>query len=141
MRQLLLAAALAASPAVGAAGPGEPKALSSVTATAAPSATPSSSAWRFDTLPPGFAVRMHDSWPDGPEGRVDHFLVTDHLASVSVFVEAEGQGGLLGETHIGAVHAVGGRIAGHQVTVVGQVPAETVSSVLAGVRHQGAGQP
>jgi sigma-E factor negative regulatory protein RseB len=132
---------LAASP-VAASGPGDGKALPAAASPPGPSSsTPSSSAWRFDSLPPGFAVRMHDSWPDGPEGRVEHFLVTDHLASVSVFVEPEGQGGLTGETHIGAVHAVGGRVAGYQITVVGQVPAETVATVLAGVRHLGAGQP
>jgi len=102
---------------------------------------PPSSTWRFDTLPPGFAVRMHDSWADGPDGRVEHFLVTDHLASVSVFVEADGQGGLTGATHIGAVHAVGGRVAGYQVTVVGQVPAQTVATVLAAVRRQGSAEP
>jgi sigma-E factor negative regulatory protein RseB len=101
------------------------------------SPVPALAPWRFDALPPGFAVRLHDSWPEGPEGKVEHFLVTDHLASVSVFVEAEGQGGLMGATRIGAVHAVGGRVAGHQVTVVGQVPAETVSSVLASLHHDG----
>lgn len=103
---------------------------------AASTPVPTSVPWRFDALPPGFAVRLHDSWPEGPEGKVEHFLVTDHLASVSVFVEAAGQGGLTGATRIGAVHAVGGSVAGHQVTVVGQVPAETVSSVLAGLHHQ-----
>jgi sigma-E factor negative regulatory protein RseB len=91
--------------------------------------------WRFEALPPGFAIRMHDRWPEGTMGKAEHFLVTDHLASVSVFVEGEGQGGLTGATRMGAVHAVGGRVAGHQVTVVGQVPAETVAAVLAGLRH------
>ncbi len=106
---------------------------------ASSSLVPPPSAWRFDALPPGFAVRLYDSWPEGPEGKVEHFLVTDHLASVSVFVEADGEGGLRGATRIGAVHAVGARVAGHQVTVVGQVPAETVSSVLAGLHHDGEG--
>ncbi len=97
------------------------------------------SPWRFEDLPPGFAVRMHDSWPEGGEGRVEHFLVSDHLASLSVFVEPLGQGGLSGHSRIGAVHAVGGQGAGHQVTVVGQVPAETVAAVLGGLHHTGAG--
>ena len=101
------------------------------------------SPWRFETLPPGFALRMRDTLPGGPEGtggQVEHFLVTDHLASVSVFVEDAAQSGLDGPTRIGAVHAIGGRIAGHQVTVVGQVPAETVAAVLAGLRHTAEGQ-
>jgi sigma-E factor negative regulatory protein RseB len=98
------------------------------------------SPWRFEALPPGFAVRMHDSWPEGTEGKAEHFLVTDHLASVSVFVEGAGQGALTGATRIGAVHAAGGQVGGHQVTVVGQVPAETVAAVLAGLRHEGGEQ-
>lgn len=104
----------------------------------------SAAPWRFETLPPGFVLRMRDTLPGGPEGsegRVEHFLVTDHLASVSVFVEDIAQGGLEGPTRIGAVHAIGGRIAGHQVTVVGQVPAETVAAVLGGLRHTGEGRP
>jgi len=123
---------LAAAPSAAlSARPAERRASSGPAPTLAP--------WRFDALPPGFAVRLRDSWPEGPEGKVEHFLVTDHLASVSVFVEADGQGGLTGATRIGAVHAVGGRVAGHQVTVVGQVPAETVSSVFAGLHHGGEG--
>jgi sigma-E factor negative regulatory protein RseB len=84
-----------------------------------------------DTLPGG---------PDGTGGQVEHFLVTDHLASMSVFVEDAAQSGLDGPTRIGAVHAIGGRIAGYQVTVVGQVPAETVAVVLAGLRYTAGGQ-
>ena len=101
------------------------------------------SPWRFETLPPGFALRMRDTLPGGPDGtggQVEHFLVTDHLASMSVFVEDAAQSGLDGPTRIGAVHAIGGRIAGYQVTVVGQVPAETVAAVLAGLRHTAGGQ-
>lgn len=87
--------------------------------------------WRFRDLPPGFVVRMHDSTSEGDSGPVDHFLVTDQLASVSVFVEAMGASGLTGATRIGGFHALGGRIDGHQVTVVGQVPAATLEAVMA----------
>lgn len=129
------AASLAAVPAAPAVAPRETAGGGSPEGRASSSAVPPPSAWRFAALPPGFAVRMHDSWPDVPDGTVEHFLVTDHLASMSVFVEGSLHGGLLGPTRIGAVHAVGGRVAGYQVTVVGQVPAETVSSVLAGLSH------
>jgi len=109
--------------------------LTAETAGGAQPAGQTASAWRLEALPPGFAIRMHDRWPEGAGGQAEHLVVTDHLASVSIFVEGEGQGGLTGASRIGAVHAVGGRIAGHQVTVVGQVPAETVAAVLAGLRH------
>jgi sigma-E factor negative regulatory protein RseB len=109
--------------------------LTAATAGGVQPAGQTASAWRLEALPPGFAIRMHDRWPEGAGGQAEHLVVTDHLASVSIFVEGEGQGGLTGASRIGAVHAVGGRIAGHQVTVVGQVPAETVAAVLAGLRH------
>lgn len=92
--------------------------------------------WRFDTLPPGFSLVMHNDWRAAGEQPVDHFVLSDGLASVSVYVEAGNpREGLEGGTHIGAVHAVGKRVSGHQITVVGEVPPETVKTVLAGIRH------
>lgn len=90
--------------------------------------------WKLGRLPPGFRLAMQDSWRDAAGSEVQHFLLSDGLASVSVYVENGEQEGLEGPTRIGAVHAVGGRVAGHQVTVVGEVPAGTVSAILAGLR-------
>ena len=97
--------------------------------------------WRFRDLPPGFVVRMQAKLPEGEAGPVEHFLVTDRLASVSVFVEGRAGGGLVGATRIGGIHALGGRIDGYQVTVVGQVPAATLEAVLAAVYRDPGGQP
>ena len=109
---------------------------------ASPSATPppapglaATGSWRFHDLPPGFVVRFHESASEGDSGPVEHFLITDQLASVSVFVEAMGAGGLTGATRIGGFHALGGRIDGRQVTVVGQVPAATLDAVLAALHR------
>ena len=97
--------------------------------------------WRFRDLPPGFAVRMQARLPEGDTEPVEHFLVTDRLASVSVFVEGRAGGGLVGATRIGGIHALGGRIDGHQVTVVGQVPAATLAAVLGAVYRDPGGRP
>jgi sigma-E factor negative regulatory protein RseB len=97
--------------------------------------------WRFRDLPPGFAVRTQARLPEGGAEPVEHFVVTDRLASVSVFVEGRADGGLVGATRIGGIHALGGRIDGHQVTVVGQVPAATLEAVLAAVYRDPGGQP
>lgn len=97
--------------------------------------------WRFRDLPPGFAVRMQAKLPEGVAEPVEHFVVTDRLASVSVFVEGKAGGGLVGATRIGGIHALGGRIDGHQVTAVGQVPAATLEAVLAAVYRDPGGQP
>jgi len=92
--------------------------------------------WRFDALPPGFSLVMHNDWRATSGQPVDHFVLSDGLASVSVYVEAGNpREGLEGGTHIGAVHAVGKRVSDHQVTAVGEVPPETVRTVLAGIRQ------
>jgi len=95
--------------------------------------------WRFESLPPGFVLALHDDL-DGGGQRVEHFLLTDGLASVSVYIESDSEEGLKGNAYIGAVHAAGKRVAGHQVTVVGEVPLQTVETVLAGVRYVDGGQ-
>lgn len=93
--------------------------------------------WRFSDLPPGFSLVMHDRSEDGAAPPLEHFVVSDGLASVSVYVEPEAAEGLEGESRIGAIHAAGARVSGHQVTVVGEVPAGTVRAVLAGLRREG----
>jgi len=90
--------------------------------------------WRFVSLPPGFVLVVYDDWHEVGGQPVDHFVLSDGLASVSVYVETNPQEGLEGGARIGAVHAVGRQISGHQITVVGEVPLETVGMVLAGIR-------
>ena len=91
--------------------------------------------------PPGFSLVVHNDWRATGGQPVDHFMLSDGLASVSIYVEAgDPREGLEGGTHIGAVHAVGKRVAGHQITVVGEVPPETVETVLAGIRHASEGR-
>lgn len=90
--------------------------------------------WQFDFLPPGFTLVMQDNWRDTGGPPVEHLVLSDGLASVSVYVEREPRERLEGGTRIGAVHAVGKQVSGHQITVVGEVPFETVDAVLAGIR-------
>ena len=97
--------------------------------------------WRFADMPVGFELVMHDHLRDGIGHPTEHFVLSDGLASVSIYVELDAADGLDGATRIGAIHAVGGRISGHQVTVVGEVPALTVQTVLANIRYQGDERP
>jgi sigma-E factor negative regulatory protein RseB len=97
--------------------------------------------WRFVSLPAGFSLVMRDHWQDVSGRPVQHFVLSDGLASVSVYVENGDQDGLQGATRIGAIHAAGGRVAGHQVTIVGEVPPSTVEAVLAGIRYEGHDTP
>lgn len=81
---------------------------------------------------------MHDDWRAAGGQPVDHFVLSDGLASVSVYVETNPREGLEGSTRIGAVHAVGRRVSGYQVTVVGEVPAVTVETYRHPARPGGA---
>jgi len=102
---------------------------------------PDSVPWKFVELPAGFALVMYDNWRDASGQDVAHFVLSDGLASVSVYVESDPKEGLDGATRIGAVHAAGTRVSGHQVTVVGEVPSVTVKAVLSGIRHREGGRP
>ncbi len=89
--------------------------------------------WQARQLPPGFALslRMVRTRRHGP--RIQHYVYSDGLAVVSVFVQkigpqptAERIHGLM---HVGAVHVFGRVIGDHQITVVGEVPAKTVDMI------------
>jgi len=63
---------------------------------------------------------------------VRHLVYSDGIAAVSIFIEKLGNGDarpLSGLSRMGAVHVFGTIVDGHQVTVVGEVPAITVDMV------------
>jgi sigma-E factor negative regulatory protein RseB len=85
--------------------------------------------WFFEDLPPGFSpiiVTERRFAPDAPASL--HFVLSDGLATISVYVDetAEISQAFEGATRSGATHAVARPLAGHQVTVVGEVPQQTV---------------
>ncbi|HJW81752.1 MAG TPA: MucB/RseB C-terminal domain-containing protein [Acidiferrobacterales bacterium] len=96
--------------------------------------TQSSGQWTAARLPAGFALsaRMMRMLPARKQP-VEHLVYSDGLAVVSVFVEraddAVKPNVLSGLTHMGAVHAFGKVVDGHQVTVVGETPAGTVDMI------------
>jgi sigma-E factor negative regulatory protein RseB len=90
---------------------------------------PSLSAWRFNNLPAGFELRSYRAG----EGR-QHFIFSDGLASLSLYVEAVAtDGGVSGLSRMGAARAYGDIRHGHQVTAVGEVPAETLRLVVSAI--------
>jgi len=99
-------------------------------------------AWRPAQLPMGFEPVSHRqlTMPDG-RSPVQHSVYSDGLASVSVFVEPAGADSvaLEGLTYMGAVHAFGRRVGDRQVTVVGELPAETVRAIADSVRRHDTG--
>lgn len=94
------------------------------------------SRWKVFQVPEGFMLTDH-SWHqlvlDDPG--VEHWVYSDGLASISVYIEEarsdEKYGGM---SHRGALNAYGTMVAGHYVTVVGEVPRATVEMIGRSVR-------
>jgi sigma-E factor negative regulatory protein RseB len=97
----------------------------------------SASRWEVGQVPPGFMLTDH-SWHrlSTRDAGVEHWVYSDGLASVSVYVEKsqQAQDEYSGMSHRGALNAYGTMVEGHYVTVVGEVPRETVEMIGASVR-------
>jgi sigma-E factor negative regulatory protein RseB len=66
---------------------------------------------------------------------VEHWVFSDGLASVSVYIEASiDKDEYSGVTHRGALNAFGTMVDGYYVTVVGEVPRRTVELMGKSVR-------
>lgn len=90
------------------------------------------SRWAIDGLPQGFAVttRFHHQMPNS-DGPTEHWVISDGLASVSIYIEQvpEGQSAFEGASSMGATNAFGLLNEAHQITVIGEVPASTVEKL------------
>jgi len=96
-------------------------------------------AWQFQDLPKGFAISFHSigkaTSKNSKEGAVEHFVMSDGLASLSVYVEKIISPSLVGTSNMGAVNAFGREYEGYQVTAVGEVPSQTVQQVANAIRY------
>ncbi len=97
--------------------------------------TPGAS-WVFQRLPEGFSVNTRNLLPDpSGDGMIEQYVISDGLASLSVFVESAGEDeALKGISRLGAINAWGGELQGHQVTAVGEVPAVTLLDIVDAMR-------
>lgn len=96
--------------------------------------------WVVEDVPEGFSltrkIRRRSAMR---EKMVEHYVYSDGLATVSVFVESideDADTRTDGINSMGAAHAFGRVIDGHQVTVVGEVPAATVDLIGTSVRKK-----
>jgi sigma-E factor negative regulatory protein RseB len=87
--------------------------------------------WPSVELPPGFAVRAKRLYRrSGAEAPVEHLLISDGLANVSIYIEStKPEQAFSGGSRVGAVNAFGRWEQGVQFTVVGEVPAHTVAGI------------
>lgn len=112
----------------------EPVAAQAETSIAEPQQTldgQAPSAWRFDNIPAGYRLKnYHLRGKTEARERMEHFVFSDGLATVSVYIEPLTTKGLSGEASLGAVNALGAQVSGHQLTIVGEVPGITLKTLL-----------
>ena len=86
--------------------------------------------WVSDDLPPGFRVTsIRGERISGSDDAVTHMMLSDGLASVSVFVEPGKDQKAAGRSRVGASNAFSVASGDFRVTAVGEVPAATVEQI------------
>ncbi len=92
--------------------------------------------WVVSRLPAGFALKQRAKKPMQPNAKgVEHLVVSDGLATASIFIEPlqSGQQRFEGPSRMGAVNVFGTIQRDYQITVVGEVPAATVEYIARAV--------
>jgi sigma-E factor negative regulatory protein RseB len=100
--------------------------------------------WRALQVPPGFKLTATSSQVmDGSNQPVEQLVYSDGLASVSVFIETKSRqhDAMNGLARLGSANTFSTTVKGHQVTAVGEVPAQTVQFIATSVKPGGAGMP
>lgn len=94
--------------------------------------------WRITQLPKGFKLAERNKYVISEDRLpVEHLVLTDGLASVSVFIEKfDPKDKFVGTSHRGAVNAYGNVSHGHQITLVGEVPMAAVQLIGQSIKHQ-----
>ncbi len=115
-------------------------------------ASPTLSAFRASELPPGFRLTVAGAQTiGGASVPASHLVYSDGLATVSVFVEAPQSAAtgadaasnapieppMQGLARVGSGFAFSTVVQGHQVTAVGEVPAQTVEFIAHSVKSSG----
>ena len=115
--------------------------VSDLTVASVSAVTAESVAWEIRQLPPGFRLIQTTRLPvhnaaanaaeDGQIESVQHYIFSDGMTSVSVFVEPRqtDNSSLIGVSRMGAVNAFGQAVNDHHVTVIGEVPLVTVRQI------------
>ena len=103
-------------------------------------ANPGEPRWVVRRLPDGFSLTHYQRKRMLPGGAgTEHLVYSDGLATVSVYVEmaSADDDSLTGLSSMGAMNAYGAIVDGHQVVVVGEVPAATVEMMARSIDSRG----
>ena len=91
--------------------------------------------WTLEAAPAGFRLHMNELQEiSGRPQPVRHLMVSDGLASVSVYIEPVAASEQIeGPLQMGAMSAFGRSVDDHQIIAVGEVPARTVERIASAV--------
>ena len=96
--------------------------------------------WVMEALPVGYEIRQapHLKGEKEVEGVTKHYVVSDGLSSLSVFVSplTEDTPTEAVKINSGALNVVSQRKAGHFITVVGEVPESTLKNIVNNLRKK-----
>lgn len=86
--------------------------------------------WRATKMPEGFMLTQSTIRSDEDNESL-HLMYSDGLASVSVFIETDEDSPhhLVGASKMGALNVFGKQVNGAQITVMGEVPEQTVAAI------------
>jgi sigma-E factor negative regulatory protein RseB len=119
------------------------------------SASAALGAYRASQLPPGFRLTIQGAQTlGGASAPASHLVYSDGVATVSVFIEeqpatapgvaaapdAQPEPPLQGLARVGSGYAFSTIVQGHQVTAVGEVPAQTVEFIAHSVKIYSSGE-
>lgn len=97
------------------------------------------SLWQIGQMPAGFSIedRSQQSFPYS-KNPVDSLVVSDGLASISVFIEQNNHAnkGLMGASNMGVVNVYGSLLDDHHITVVGEAPQGTIKMIAESVSRK-----
>ena len=87
--------------------------------------------WQAANLPPGFFMQTHKQWTQSAnQALVEQIVFSDGMASISVFIESKfGDHLPLGSQRRGGLNVYGKTSNNHHITVMGEVPNQTVRLV------------
>jgi sigma-E factor negative regulatory protein RseB len=119
-------------------------------------AMPGMATFKASELPPGFRLTIEGAQTlGGADVPTSHFVYSDGLATVSVFIEMPRTAGatsptaprppaaapMEGLSRVGSGYAYSSVVEGHQVTAVGEVPAQTVELLVHSIKSSGSPAP
>lgn len=93
--------------------------------------------WVLNDVPAGFQMVSYTRMKKPPGDRsVDHILLSDGFASVSIYIEAAKGEAKEHPRKLGTLNSRTRLIDGFQLTVMGEVPARTVEAIAGGIKHR-----